>query len=376
MEKSYKGKYIGGQIQRMDAFGHVTGNTIYASDRAMPGMLHAKVLRHNVHAGYLRSIDTSEAEKIPGVVAIITEKDIPGLNLFGLKTDEPVINNGLLRRKGEIIAAVAAVDEATAIYACSKIKYEIEEKDPVFDIDEAVKDGAPQVRPEGNYHLFDGPPYPPYRRLRYGDDIDEALASADHIIEGYYDTPPQEHAPMETGASLAYIDETGTLTIYTNNQGPFEQGAQIAAIMHLTSNQVVMKGGTLGGSFGGRNAIHTDHIAALLALKSHRPVRFHMTREEEMLHSTIRGPWRFSVTDGVMNDGRIVARKVIIWHDAGAYSGLAWYAVEKCVLTVAGPYEIPNVYVDGYCIYTNKIVASSMRGFGINVGQFAIESNM
>lgn len=376
MQNGYKGKYVGANFTKSDAYGHVTGNTKYQADKYISNMLYCKVLRHTINAGKLISLDTSEAKKIPGVVAIATADDIPGVNLAGPMFDEPAIKEDELRMAGEVIAAVAAVDEETAAYACTKIKYEVEEYEPVLDMWDALEDSARQVRPEGNLYTFDGHPYPPVRRIRTGENIEDVFEKSDLVVEEDYYTPPQEQAPLEPCVSTAYIDEFGVLNIMSCSQGPAWHIDQLAPLLGLTTNQVVVIGGTIGGGFGGRNDLITDHIAAIMALKTKRPVRYQFTRAEEMLNSTVRGAWRIRVKDGLMKDGTITGRKITLWHDNGGYSGQGYYAVDKGSLTIPGPYNMPSIHIDGHSIFTNKIVASAMRGFGINLGQFAVESQM
>jgi CO/xanthine dehydrogenase Mo-binding subunit len=358
---------VGKRVPRYDGIGHVTGRTQYVSDVKMPGMLVCKTLRCPYHKARIRSIDVSEARTSPGVYAVITKDDVPH-NLFAMVPDHHVLAEEITRYRGQNIAAVAAASRDAALDALARIRIEYEELEPVIDPEEAIKDGAPQVRPEGNNHLFDGNSLT--RRIRRGN-VEEGFREADFIVEGRYTTPSQEHAPLETCCTVAYVDAPGRLVIHSKAQGLYFAQGDLANVFQLPLNRLKFIGGTIGGGFGGMNSIHTDHIAGLLALATGRPVRFALTREEEMLFSTIRTPWIFRIRDGIRRDGVITARQVSVLHDCGAYTELGLYAVEKNANLIAGANLIRNLEVDSRMVYTNKMPSGSMRGFGVNVGQYA-----
>jgi len=364
-------RVVGERIPRYDGMRHVTGKTTYVDDVSLPGILAVKVLRSPVHSALIRSIDVSSAESMPGVAAVITAKDVPN-NGFGLVPDEPVLAAHEVRYQGEPIAAVAAVDEDTALEAVSRIKVQFEERRPVFDVMEAMKPDAPQVRPEGNLFQFGGRPL---ALIDLGD-IEKGMREADVVVEGTYTTPMMEHAQLEPQVSLATVENDGKLTIYTVSQAMFFHQGQLASILNVPQSKIKFVGGTVGGGFGAKNDIQSDHITALLALKTSKPVKWRWTREEEFLFSSCRGFWRMEFIDGVKRDGTILARKVLTYRDAGAYSRLNPYVVNKHTFLVSGPYRIPNVHVEGYCVYTNKTPSSSMRGFGLCTGSFGHEVQM
>lgn len=364
--------YVGKPILRYDGIGHVTARTTYVDDVQKPGMLYLKVLTSPVHKGIIRRLDASAAAKMPGVAGVITAKDVPGTNAYGLIPDQPVFTPEQIRYKGERLAAVAAVDEDTAVEALGKIKLEIEEQTPVFDPYEAMKPGAPLVRPEGNIFQFDSGPT---RKIRLGD-VEKGFQEADYIIEGKYTNGMNEHAPMEPQVSVAYIDETDRLAIHTVTQDLYFHLGMLSAVFNLPMNKIRYIGGTVGGGFGAKNDIHCDHVAGIMALKIRKPVKYRHTRAEETLYTTKRGAWYFEFKDGVKKDGRIVARQVKTIHDTGAYSGMGPYVVDKNSILIGGPFYIPNIRIDGTCVYTNKPPASSMRGFGIINGTSAEQLQM
>jgi CO/xanthine dehydrogenase Mo-binding subunit len=365
-------KQIGKRIPKYDAYGHVTGKTRFVNDIILPGMLTVKALRSPVPRAKILNIDISQAEKILGVHGVITWKDVPN-NVYGFYPDQPVLAKDEIRFLGQPVVAVAASNEGIAIEALKKVKFEFEELEPVLDPIEAMKPDSPLVRPEGNVYFFEEDM--PYRKVRVGN-VDEALEKADYIVEGHYETPGQEHAMLETTCTVADIDVNGRVIIYTQSQGIFFHHGSIASVLQMPMNKINMVGGTVGGGFGGRNDLHADHITALMALKTRKPCKWLWTREEEMVCSQIRGAWQFDFKDGVTKDGHVIARKIRTIHDTGAYAGFGPYAVDKSCFTIVGPYNIPNVWIDGYCVFTNRQVATSMRGFGINVGQFAEEVQM
>lgn len=364
--------YVGKPVLRYDGIGHVTARTTYVDDVQKPGMLYLKVLTSPVHKGIIRRLDASAAAKMPGVAGVITAKDVPGTNAYGLIPDQPVFTPEQIRYKGERLAAVAAVDEDTAVEALGKIKLEIEEKTPVFDPYEAMKPGAPLVRPEGNVFQFDSGPT---RKIRLGD-IEKGFQEADYIIEGKYTNGMNDHAPMEPQVSVAFIDETDRLAIHTVSQDLYFHLGMLCAVFNLPMNKIHYIGGTVGGGFGAKNDIHCDHVAGIMALKIRKPVKYRHTRAEETLYTTKRGAWYFEFKDGVKKDGRIVARQVKTIHDTGAYSGMGPYVVDKNSILIGGPFYIPNIRIDGTCVYTNKPPASSMRGFGIINGTSAEQLQM
>ena len=385
-------KVVGQRVKRYDGMAHVTGETRFVDDVIVPGALKIKVLRSPVIKGKVRHLDTSAAERIPGVAGVITAADVP-CNAYGIIPDQPVLAE-MIRYRGEPIAAVAAVDEDTAMEAIDAMKLDVEEEPYVLDPVEAMKSDAPKVRPEGNTFMFGERNF---RQIKLGD-VKEGFGKADLIVENAYRHPSLEHAQLEPMASLAVPNASGKLTIYTVSQALYFHLGMLCGILQMDPEKVQCKqwaartgsswrhnagysdinyvGGTVGGGFGAKNDIHADHVTALLALKTGRPCKWRWTREEDLLYSTFRGAWRMNIKDGITKDGRIVAREIRSIRDAGAYSSLNPYVVDKHSYLAAGPYFIENVYVQGYCVYTNKPPASSMRGFGITPATFATEVQM
>ncbi len=384
-------KVIGQSKRRYDGLGHVTGEATYTDDVFIPGTLAVKVLRSPIHKGLIKNLDVSKAEKLPGVHGVITHKDVP-CNSYGYLTlDQLVLAEDAVRYKGEPIAAVAADTVEIANEAIALMGLEIEKQTPVFDPEEAVKPDAPKVRPEGNILMVGERPY----RLVYNGDIDKGFQKADEIIENDFFFPSQEHAPMETQVSLAVPTADSRLTIYTVTQGLYFLLKQIQRILGqgqdvasrwskrhqythhgLGFSDIKYISSNVGGAFGGKTELHADAIAALMALKTGKPCKWRWTREEEQLYSARHSPWKMHFRDGVKKDGRIVARQIFTRHDAGAYTGLSSYVVDKHAYYVSGPYYLPNVEIKCQVVYTNKVPTGAIRGFGVTPGTYACEIQM
>jgi CO/xanthine dehydrogenase Mo-binding subunit len=368
-------EYVGMAMPRYDGIGQVRGQTKFVDDFVLPGMLYAKALRSPVHKGIIRSLDFAAAEKIPGVVGFITAEDVPGTNIYGACGDQPVLTDKYIRYKGERIAAVVAVDEDTCQEALEAVKLDIEEQEPVFDMFEAMKPGAPLVRPDSTNNLWEYMPGVTTRVMFIGD-VEQGLAEADYVVEGRYTTGEQDHAAMEPMVSVAYLDDAGRLAIHTTSQCLMFQLGQLTAIFGLPTSQIRYIGGVVGGGFGGKNHIHTDHIAGIAALKFRKPIKYRLSRREDLLYSTKRGVFVLDYKTGVKKDGQLTANYIKLWHDAGAYGGFSPYGTEKCSMFASGPYHIPNIRTEGQAVFTNKVGSSSMRGFTIMNGQFPMEMQM
>jgi len=358
---------VGQRVTRPDSRPHVLGKTMYIDDMAFPGMLHTKILRsEHAHANIL-SIDVSEAEKMPGVVATLTGKEIPVVTFGPSYQDQPLLADDKVRHMGDGVAAVAAETEQQALDALAKIKVEYEPLEPVFDPLEALEEGSPKVHGETNVYTS--------KIIKKGD-VDKALAEADHVFERRFKTQMVEHVPMEPHASIALWEPTGDLHVYSS-LGRITLGrADLARTLDLPMNRVRITATIVGGNFGGKNEITLEPILALLAKKAGRPVKGVFTREDEFISSTTRHPFVMDYTTGVANDGTIVARKVRIVCDGGAYCSWSETTMGKGAILSVGPYNIDNVKVEASAVYTNKTMTGAMRGFGAPQVCFAYESHM
>ena len=370
---------IGTAVQRSDALGHVTGRTEFFEDRTFPDLAHVKIHRSVHHHALIDSVDYSEALRVPGVLRVITHRDVPAnwygvLRLIGIgPDDEPVLAEDRVIYAGEPIVAVVADSEAAAIEGASRVKVGYTELPAVFDVEEAMSQDAPVIKKAGtNYFVYEGHHA---RRIRFGD-VEEGFARADHIFEWRYSSAPIEHAPTETTGCVVVPQGGGRLLIHSNTQAAFFTLDNTALILDRPFTDLQVKGGTVGGGFGGKVDVMVEPLACIAATLTNRPVKFVYTREEEMQVSSPRAAERIYIKDGVMNDGRIVARKIMLYVDAGAYARHSPYGATKAAAHMPGPYTIPNVYADCHCVYTNRTPSSAMRGFGVTIADFAIESQM
>jgi CO/xanthine dehydrogenase Mo-binding subunit len=306
---------VGQSITRIDAVGKVTGATLYPGDLTIPGMLHMKVLFARRPHARIKRLDVSEAEAAPGVVAVLTAKDVP-VNEFGLiKFDAPVLVTDMVRWIGEKVALVVAESEKQAARALGLVVVEYEDLPAVTDPREAMQPGAPQLhasREKENNVLV-------HYRIRKGD-VDAAFRRADVIVEGTYHTPFQEHAFLQPEAGLAYIDDEGRVTVQAAGQWTHEDQEQIAHALNLLHDQVRVIYPAIGGAFGGREDMSVQIILALAAWKLGRPVKIVWSREESMLGHHKRHQMFFKTRWGATKDGKLVAAEVEALSDAGAYA--------------------------------------------------------
>jgi CO/xanthine dehydrogenase Mo-binding subunit len=370
---------IGTPVQRADALGHVTGRTQFFEDARPTGLLHLKMHRSERHHALLKDVDVSEALAVPGVVKVLTHEDVPAnwytiLRLIGVEpNDEPVLPEDRVLFKGEQICAVVATSEQAAREGAAKVKVTYEDLPAVFDVEDALAPGTPAIKPHGtNYFVYEGHHC---RRIRFGD-VEQGFAEADHVFEWRYQSSPIEHAPTEPTGCIVEPQPDGRLLIRSDTQAAFFTLDNTALILDVPFGKLRLVGGTVGGGFGGKVDVMVEPIACIAALATNKPVRYVYGRHEEMQVSSPRAAERIYVKDGVLDDGRIVARKVTLYVDAGGYSRHSPYGTTKAAAHMPGPYTIPNVWVDAHCVYTNRTPSSAMRGFGVTIGDFALEAQM
>ena len=373
-------KEIGQSRPRSDAAGHVRGTTPFYADRLVPGLLHLRMVRSPHHHARILQIDTSAAERYPGVKRVITASDVPHnvytvLSLINiLPEDEPVLAFNKVRWLGEPVAAIVADSERTAHEAAALVRVDYQELPAVFDVEEALKPGAPLVNEYHgrNYYRYDSGAS---RKVKFGD-VQAGFREADHVIEERYDSSPIEHAPTETTGCIVVPDQNNRLICYTGTQAIFFTLDNASIILDLPGQRLHFIGGTAGGGFGGKVDCTVEPITLLATMLTDRPVAFIYNRYEEMQISSPRAAERIYIKDGLMKDGRIVARQVRCYIDSGAYSRHSPYGAQKAAAHFPGPYTIPNVEIDCYCVYTNRTPSSAMRGFGVTIGDFALEVQM
>jgi CO/xanthine dehydrogenase Mo-binding subunit len=362
-------KYIGQSVPRVDAVEKVKGEAVFASDMVMPGQAYLKMLMaHRPHA-LVKRVDTSKAEALPGVLTVLTARDVP-CNEFGYYSyDQPVFCGASekpytdrVRFVGDRVAAVVAETEVIAARARDLIEVEYEDLPVVVDVEEAIRPEAPVLHPDVGSNVFG------HHKL-YNGDVEAGFRQADVIVESVLNTPAQEHAFLQTESGLAYIDEDGRVTVVTTGQWGIKDRKQIAHALGLTEDQVRVIYPMTGGAFGGREDISVQIIVALAVIKlqqmgTPRPVKVVWSREESIIGHCKRHPFRIFTRWGATRDGQIVAAEVKMLADGGAYKFTTSIVVSNAVINALGPYEIPNVKVDAYDIYTNNVPRGAFRGFG------------
>jgi CO/xanthine dehydrogenase Mo-binding subunit len=361
-------RVVGQSVTRSDSLPQVLGQIKYIDDLSFPGMVYAKILRsHHPHARIL-DIDTRKADALPGVFATLTAKDIP-VNTFGPTfQDQPVLAGDKVRHMGDGVAAVAAVNEKRANDALSKITVTYDPLPAVFDPLEAMDENAPKVHdPKSNiyskWHIEKG-------------DAEKGLERAHVRLKERYVTQMVEHVPMEPHAAIACWDSFGRLTVWSTLGRISLARSDIARVLDIPINKVRVISTQVGGNFGGKNEITMEPIAALLAKKCGRPVKAVFSREDEFVSSTTRHPFIMDYVTGVSSTGRILARKIRLVCDGGAYCSWSETTLGKASILSSGPYRINDLMIDGYAVYTNNTMTGAMRGFGAPQVCFAYESHM
>jgi CO/xanthine dehydrogenase Mo-binding subunit len=390
-------KAVGARLPRYDGIEHVTGRTTYVDDVRVPRTLWTKALRSPHHHAAITKFDTSKAEAMAGVHAVVTWEDVPllaygALSALGIPPDEPLLAKNEVRYKGQPIALVAAESEELASAAVNAIDIGFEERPALFDLRRAFDADAPQIHPWGNWYPYFGTVESNFRvgmdgiaerpangmdrrQIRKGD-IDWAFDNADVIVQGVYRPAAIEHAPLETQVCLVVPEANGRLTIYSCTQALYFSMGVVAAHLQVPLNKLKLVGGTVGGGFGGKVDTATETMCALLAQKSGRPVKWRWTREEEFLCSSTRAPWHMEIADAVTKDGWILGRKMMTLHDSGAYARFSPYGLTKHSFHHTGAYTIPNLEFDGFVVFTNRVPTTAMRGFGVTSVSFATETHM
>ncbi len=359
---------VGRGVARVDAVDKVTGRLAYSADLRAEGMLHARVLRAaHPHARLLR-LDVSAAEQAPGVAAVLTARDVPGRNRFGvIRKDQPVFAEDRVRYLGEAVAAVYAESQAQAEAALALIQVEYEPLPVIETPQQALAEDAVAIHEGGNLicHI----------PIRKGDP-EAGFAQADVIIEGEYFTPTVEHGYLEPEAGLALPTAGGGVTVYVGSQSSIHDQEDIAAALDLPLEQVRVVHMPMGGGFGGKEDISVQIVAALGALKTGRPVRCVWTRPESLLASGKRHAEWLRYRTGATRDGRLVAAEVEIYGDGGAYASATDAVLFRSASFACGPYRLPHVRVDVYGAFTNNPPGCAFRGFGNPQATFAAEIQM
>jgi CO/xanthine dehydrogenase Mo-binding subunit len=375
MQGAPVGAQVGRSLPRLEAREKVTGRAEYTHTMRFPGMLHGKIFRSTVAHGRIKSIDTSAAKKVLGVTRVVTSEDvrkvIPEPYYGPAFHDQPILAIDKVHYVGEPVAVVLSADPHVAEEAAQLITAEYEELPAIFDEVEAAENKTlvhQELKPAGTFadlkHLKGrkGTNIALDYRLRRGD-VDKAFAEAAHVFEHTFRTQKCLHVALEPYASIADWKESG-LTIYSGAQGPSFVRTEIARLLGWPENRVRIKVPYLGGGFGGKLYIKLEALVTALSMIARRPVKVALSMEEQF-YTITKHPATFRIKTGVDKDGRITARKCEVYWNGGAYADIGPRVTQKSGFTASGPYDIDNVWIDSYALYTNLPPAGALRGFGI-----------
>jgi CO/xanthine dehydrogenase Mo-binding subunit len=376
---------VGRSIPRLESHAKVTGTAEYIYHLRLPGMLYGKICRSTVPHGRIVRIDTSAALALEGVHAVITAEDIrtviPDPYYGPAFHDQPILAIDKVRFVGEPVAVVLAKDVHVAEEAADLVVVEYEPLDPVFDEVAAAKPGAPVIhdilRPAGMFpdlqHLKGkaGSNVALEARVLRGN-VEKGFTEAAEIFENVFRSGKVIHATFEPMVSLAELNGSNGLTIHTSSQSPSFVRAEICRLLGWPENRVRVRTAFLGGGFGAKLYIKLEALVAACTLLVRKPVRIGLTMEEQFYTITKHGA-TVRIKTGVAKDGRIVAREVETWWNGGAYADIGPRVTQKSGFTAAGPYDIENVSLINYAVYTNDPPAGALRGFGISQLVWAYE---
>src|SRR6266511_2016049 len=379
---------VGVSVPMIDSQERVTGTIAYALNAELPGTLVGQVLRSPHPHARIVGVDASRAERLAGVVAVLTRNDLVDQDelfpYFGpVIRDQGVVAIDKVRFVGDPVAAVAAIDEDTAREALDLIEVEYQELAAVFDAEEALQPGAPILHErfpaissgfaDVILHLDVGTNRCNHFKLRKGD-VEEGFKQADLVLEDVFRCPPVQHVPLEPHVTLAQV-ENGRVTVWAGTQTPHVIRAQLAEIFRIPLSHVRVVVHTLGGAYGAKCYPKLEPLAAVLAWKARRPVKIVLTRAEDFLAVSKHG-LTIHLKTGAKRDGTLVARQATCYFNAGAYADISPRLIKNGGYGTAGPYRIANVHIDSYAVYTNIVPAGAFRGYGISQGAWAYESQM
>lgn len=369
--KPWKGFYtVGKNHDKVDVVDKVTGAAVYTSDLYLPGMLNGRLVRSPHTRAVIKSIDVSKAEMLPGVVKVITHKDVPKVRfssagypretILGVVAVDPrymedrYLLETELRYEGEIVAVILAEDEVTARAAESLIEVEYDVLPHVADIHHALTEEAPLIHGGSGKNVIEAD-------ISYGD-TDEAFKKAVRIFEDSYVLQGQQHTCMEASCSVAKVDPSGKVTLWSTTQVPYHIRRNIHEVLGIPMHKLRVIKPALGGGFGERQMVQNEILCVFAALLTKRPVRIELTREENIAYTTLRHPAEIKLKTGLDKDNKIVAYQMDVLSCAGAYSGHSTY-VTKAMCT-KNPYRIPNIKFHADIIFTNKPDSGAFRGYG------------
>ncbi|MDU4938537.1 MAG: selenium-dependent xanthine dehydrogenase [Clostridium sp.] len=360
---------VGEEMGRIDAEDKILAEGEYVDDMKIDGMIYGFALRSKYPRALVKNIDYSDAEKLEGVVKVVTSKDIPGERDGGhLKKDWPaLIEVGEeTRYVGDAIALVAATSMDIARKAADLIKVDYEELEPLSLPEEAMKEGAPKIHKDGNILV---------REVLKRGNVDEALKNSKYVVTNHYSVPFTEHAFLEPESAMAVPTEK-ELIVYTGSQSVYDDLHEITHLLGLGEDKVRIISKYVGGGFGGKEDMSCQHHAALLAYLTGKPVKMTLTRAESIKVHPKRHAMEMEFTTACDENGKLTAMRAKIIADTGAYASLGGPVLQRACTHAAGPYNYQNSEVEGIAVYTNNPPGGAFRGFGVTQSAFATECNI
>jgi CO/xanthine dehydrogenase Mo-binding subunit len=374
---------VGKSVPRIDAFEKVTGSAVYADDMQFgPGLYYGRLVRSPYAHALIKGVDASQALEMPGVKAVVTGADVP--NNIGLYLiDRPIFARDRARYVGEPVAGVVATSEEIAVEAARLVAVEYEELPAVFDPEKAAQPNAPLLHPDlGAYKVANfifpepGTNISEHFKLRKGD-VESAWPWCAAIVEGTFRLPQIQHVPIEPHVAVGLWERSGQVTLWTCSQSPFAQRDLMAQSLGIPHGDLRVVSPYVGGGFGGKAGISMEVCAVVMAraVQGH-PVKLRMTREEEFIGTTVRQSLVAHTKIGCDAEGNLLAMETRYYFGGGAYNDYGVNIARAAGYSCTGPYDIPNVKGDSYCVYTNQPIGSAMRGFGMPEIHWGIEQIM
>lgn len=360
---------VGEEMGRIDAEDKILAEGEYVDDMKIDGMIYGFALRSKYPRALVKNIDYSHAEKLEGVVKVVTSKDIPGERYGGhLKKDWPaLIEVGEeTRYVGDAVALVAATSMDIARKAADLIKVDYEELEPLSLPEEAMKEGAPKIHKDGNILV---------REVLKRGNVDETLKNSKYVVTNHYSVPFTEHAFLEPESAMAVPTEE-ELIVYTGSQSVYDDLHEITHLLGLGEDKVRIISKYVGGGFGGKEDMSCQHHAALLAYLTGKPVKMTLTRAESIKVHPKRHAMEMEFTTACDENGKLTAMRAKIIADTGAYASLGGPVLQRACTHAAGPYNYQNSEVEGIAVYTNNPPGGAFRGFGVTQSAFATECNI
>lgn len=357
---------LGKSLTDTDGAAKVKGSLPFADDLYLENMLYGKIVWSEYPHAEILAIEAESAKAVAGVAAVLTAKDVPGLNAMGaVKSDQPVLCSDRVSFVGDMVAVVFAETPAQAELSAGQVKVFYRELPGVFSASAALRIDAPQLHPQGNITK---------KLVHEVGDVTAGFKEARLILEGHFETPFVEHAYLEPEAGVGFVDEQGIVTLKAPTQSPFELRQELSVMLGIPEDKVRVIVTPLGGGFGGKQDNTVGAVIALGAYRLSRPVKVTLSREESLRLSTKRHPYEMDYRVGFDASGHLVAIDAKLLSDAGPYTALSPLVNDQACVFSCGPYRVPNFRVEGTAVFTNNANSGAFRGFGINQVAVAIES--